>query len=147
MNAQINLRDLYEHSLGTTVADRTWRRVRHSLGIRYDYDAHLINVVIRAASKRRENATRQITRAEIAFELNVEKAFLDRDFYPVTGVELLEEVSRILGRQVSRQTMYRWGKSINCPWSAKGVYRKEHLALWAVKLFPHYSPPIQYEVA
>ena len=138
--SQVDLRKVYERVLGRKVSDRTWRRIRNYLWIGDDFDPSFTKIVIRAASKRRENATASISRKAIAFEMNVESAFLDH-LYPISGRELFEEVKRVLGTpNLSRQTMYRWGRDINCRFNMNRQYSKEHLKVWAVKLFPYYQP-------
>lgn len=134
--SQIHLRSIYEQELGCEVCDRTWIRLKKRLRIWDEYQAAKIPVVRRAAQKRRGNASAKLDSARIAFELQIEAAFPLVDC--LSGRDLYAHICEALGYEVPRWTVYRWGLEINCRFSMRRNYSREHLVLWAKKLFPYY---------
>lgn len=135
---QIRLRDVYEQELGSAISDRTWQRLRKRLRIWDEFDERRAAIVRRAAQRRKQNPTARIDAGRIAYELNAESLF-PVDVAPIDGAGLYEQICLALNYRVPKWTVYRWGREINCPFSMKRVYQREHLVLWAIKIFPHYQ--------
>lgn len=136
------LRSVYEQGLGASISDRTWLRVKKTLRIYNEYDDGRVAVVTRAAHIRKANPSAKLDLAEISFQLNAEKIF-PVDVGSVQGSELYRMICETVGYEVPRQTVYRWGKDINCLFSMRRFYQRPHLVLWAMKLFPYYQPVME----
>lgn len=130
------LRDIYETEMGEPISDRTWRRIKSPQRLCCnDEDMNLADVVRMAARLQKQCPRKRITRLMALKALRIQRDFPTD--VTCNGKQLHESVCRVLGYEVPRQTMYRWGKELRCRFSMRRWYTPEQVKLWASKVIPN----------
>jgi hypothetical protein len=138
------LREIYEAAYGRAVDDRTWRRIKSPQRLCFnDEDMHLTEVVKMAAKLQSQSPCKRVTQLMARKALRIQKDFPTE--IVCTGEQLYESICRVVGYQVPRQTVYRWGKEIGCRFrlrdrnshDGKKWYSSEQLKKWAQKVIPN----------
>lgn len=132
------LRLQYEFTIGEPISDKTWDRIKRTLGInRYNHNKVEMIPVIRAYGELRlMNPKGLITAEAVTKYMEFEKCF---PLVNCTGEDLwaaiLKSVKDANDTPPSKNTIYRWGREIGVPITKSDrVYTKAELRKWIGKL-------------
>ncbi len=133
-----SLRQIYEESLGRTICDRQWRRVRHDLLAYQDTPQKRIDIQD-AARLRKLNPRSQITLQVVRRYQKYADCFLNLF---CSGDELLEGFKRVFSKMPSINTIRRWGHEIENPFGYSQLYEPEDVRVWIAKISSQTNFPL-----
>jgi len=131
-------RETYEQ-IDKPISNRHWRRIKRKL-LAYSESGQKITDVRDAARLRKLNP-----RAKIDLD-TVRRYQAYADAFPnfsCTGEELLAGIKKVLHPAPSLKTVYRWGQSIECPFSLTRSYEPDEVRLWIQKIISQSNFPIK----
>lgn len=119
----------YEETLGKECSDRTWRRIKKTLGIKAD-DCNYLPIVQGYAILRKKNPFKPIQKEDVERYLFIKENLPQLS---CDGSDLLSAIQR-LSPVPSMQTIYRWGREINCPFQIEKQYELTEVQKWIEKI-------------